>query len=264
MSERRTDITIVSIDLSFHRAATGVVRAILENYGLSVSEIKAPHEEAFRLIKDGSADILCSAWLPGSHGVYFDEFADQLEKLTVLYTPYALWGVPAYIPEAEVSSIPDLTATDVSQRMRKTIQGIGPGAGISRFSLEILDRYDLVAHGYRFRNGTLEECISAFEDAVQRREWIVVPLWQPQFLFATYQIRELRDPMGLLRGKDEATLIIRKDRLERLPDDALSELRGVSLGNKSATELDYLISRKNMTPLEAGRHFLNHIGPDDQ
>ncbi|WP_176053133.1 glycine betaine ABC transporter substrate-binding protein [Paraburkholderia caribensis] len=264
MAERKADVTIVSIDLSFHRAATGVIRAVLEKHGLTVFELRAPHKEAFALLQDGSADILCSAWLPGSHGVYFDEFSDQLEKLTVLYTPYALWGVPSYVPDTQVSSIHDLTKPEVSQKMRKTIQGIGPGAGISRFSREILDKYGLASQGYRFLNGTLDDCVSAFEDAVQRGEWVVVPLWQPQFLFASHRIRELKDPLGLLRGKDEATLIIRRDRLERVPADALTELRGITLGNEAATQLDYLVSCKNMTPYAAGKEFLGGYRPESR
>jgi glycine betaine/proline transport system substrate-binding protein len=49
--------------------------------------------------------------------------------------------------------------------MAKTIQGINPGAGISRFSQEMIVAYGLDKEGYSFRPGTQQECFSAFEDA---------------------------------------------------------------------------------------------------
>ena len=64
------EITLATIDLSFHRAASAVVQAILMRHGIAVREMLAPHEAAFELLKNGTADMLCSAWLPSSHGVY--------------------------------------------------------------------------------------------------------------------------------------------------------------------------------------------------
>ncbi|CDY74792.1 L-proline glycine betaine binding ABC transporter protein ProX (TC 3.A.1.12.1) / Osmotic adaptation [Caballeronia glathei] len=253
-------LVMSTIDLSFHHAAAGVVTAILEKHGVHVIEHRAPHEEAFHLLADGTADMLCSAWLPGSHGIYFDPLAHQFENLSVLYSPYALWGVPDYVPPDAVSTVADLKKPEVVARMRKHIQGIGPGAGISRFSREILALYDLNALGYTFSNGALDECVSAFEDAVSKREWAVVPPWQPQYLLFQTKIRELAEPHGLLRGKDEATLILRKSRLNDLPADAIAELRETSLGDAEVTQLDHLISREGVTPTRAGRDYLSRHG----
>jgi glycine betaine/proline transport system substrate-binding protein len=256
MQSTRSTLVLATVDLSFHHAAAGVVQAILEKHGVSVVELRAPHEEAFKLLEDGKADMLCSAWLPGSHEVYFAPVAKDFEKLTVLYNPYALWGVPDFIPPEQVSTVADLTRPEIVRRMNKVIQGINPGAGISRFSVEILEHYGLTGLGYSFENGSLDACVGAFERAVQNGDWAVVPLWQPQYLFASYKIRELSEPNGLLRGKDEATLVLRKSRLPDLPSGAIEELRATSLGNAEATRLDYLVSRGNMSALEAGRNYL--------
>jgi glycine betaine/proline transport system substrate-binding protein len=189
--------------------------------------------------------------LPGSHGVYFDPIADQFEKLTVLYHPYALWGVPDYVPVEAVHSIHDLRRPEVASRMTKRIQGIGPGAGISRFSREIIERYGLARDGYHFENGTLEECVAAFESAVLERRWAVVPLWKPQFLHEKHVIGELEDPQGLLGGADEATLLLRKTLVDLLPGPAIEELKTTRIGNAEVARLDYLISRDAMTPVDA-------------
>ncbi|MEN3031547.1 glycine betaine ABC transporter substrate-binding protein [Chromobacterium amazonense] len=247
----RTHLTLITIDLSFHAASAGVAAAVLQKHGVSVSEWRVPHERAFELLASGQGDLLCSAWLPGSHGAYLAPIEHEVEKLTVLYTPYALWGVPDYVPPEAVSTLADLRKTEVAARMVKIIQGINPGAGISRFSLEIMARYRLEQAGYAFRHGSLDDCVAAFEQAVARRDWAVVPLWQPQFLHWSHRIRELADPEGLLRGRDEATLLIRKDALARLPQAAAAELRGLRLGNQALTYLDHLVARQGLDPLAA-------------
>ncbi|WP_046168244.1 glycine betaine ABC transporter substrate-binding protein [Chromobacterium vaccinii] len=252
-------LILITIDLSFHAASATAVAAVLERHGVAVEERRAPHERAFELLAAGQGDMLCSAWLPGSHGAYLAPIADEVEKLAALYAPYALWGVPDYVPTEAVAAIADLKKPEVSARMVKKIQGINPGAGISRFSREIISRYRLDEDGYHFENGSLEDCVSAFEQAVARRDWTVVPLWQPQFLHWRHHIRELADPENLLRGPDQATLVIRKDALARLPPAAVDGLRALRLGNRAVAWLDHLISREGMTPDAAARQWLSSI-----
>ncbi|WP_115952994.1 glycine betaine ABC transporter substrate-binding protein [Cupriavidus plantarum] len=247
------DITIVTIDLSFHRAATGLVRATLEDHGVTTRELLAPHERAFELFAAGEADLLCSAWLPSSHEIYLAPIAQEVEKLTVLYRPFAFWGVPDYVPIESVRAIGDLAHATVVARMTKRLQGIGPGAGISRFSRVALERYGLAQHGYHFENGTLDDCVTAYEHAVAAGEWVVVPLWQPQYLHETHRIRPLEDPLGIMGTVDDATLVARKDRLGKLPSAAVEALRKLRPGNATISKLDYLVSRQHRDPIDAAR-----------
>lgn len=244
-------ITVGQIDLSFHIAVAAIVARILRDHGHQVMSSTALHEAMFERLRRGEVDLLSSAWLPGSHAKYLSPFEDAVEKLTVLYEPYTIWGVPEYVPESAVREVSDLLKPDVAARMTKVIQGIGPGAGISRFSLEIMDAYQLKAAGYEFRNGTQQQCEDAFTSAVKERRWVVIPLWHPQHLHHRYRIRELGEPKGLLRGKDEATLIVRKDSLAKLDGAASRMLRKVTLGNTAVTYLDYLINIEKKTPAEA-------------
>nr|WP_204378043.1 glycine betaine ABC transporter substrate-binding protein [Chromobacterium sphagni] len=156
-------LTLITIDLSFHHASAAAVAAMLEKHGVAVSEWRVPHERAFELLASGEGDLLCCAWLPGSHGRYLAPMADEVEKLAVLYTPYALWAVPGYVPAESVAEIADLKKPEVAARMLKKIQGINPGAGISRFSREIIAHYGLEQAGYHFENGSQEDCARAFE-----------------------------------------------------------------------------------------------------
>ncbi|MFI6094892.1 glycine betaine ABC transporter substrate-binding protein [Lentzea sp. NPDC051213] len=239
-------VRLGTIGLSFHRASAAVVRLLLKRAGYRVQDTEAPHEELFAAFGRHDIDLAVSAWLPGSHGRYVEPIREHVREMGKLYEPYALWGVPDYVPADQVSSVADLTTPEVAARMTKVVQGIGPGAGISRFSREIFAAYNLEALGYEFRNGTQQECEQAFETAVAERRWVVVPLWQPQHLHQIHRIRELAEPQGLLRGKDTATLLARRElRLDPLTTRALTRMH---LGNAAVTEMDYAINRQGRTP----------------
>lgn len=234
-------IRVGHIDLSFHDAAAREVERILGGYGHAIERSAAPHEGMFRRMADGAVDVLVSAWLPSSHGTYLAPFAEHVREVTVLYEPYCLWGVPDYVPEDDVRGVADLLSEPALDRMERLIQGINPGAGISRFSAAIIDQYGLRAAGYEFRTGTEEQCFGRFVDAVAQGRWVVIPLWQPQWLQHRYRIRELDEPKGLLGGTDQATLIVRRDAEALIGDDALSELAALHLGNARVSELDDLL-----------------------
>jgi glycine betaine/proline transport system substrate-binding protein len=236
-------IRVGHIDLSFHDAAAREVELVLAAYGHSVERSSAPHEEMFERMGRGAVDVLVSAWLPTSHGRYLAPFADEVRKVTVLYEPYCIWGVPDYVPKDGVAEVSDLLAPPALERMDRLIQGINPGAGISRFSAAMVTEYGLDRAGYEFRTGTEAQCFGRFIDAAAAGRWVVIPLWHPQWLHHRYRIRELRDPKGLLGGRDEATLIVRRDAEERIGAAALTELAALHLGNARVSELDDLLQR---------------------
>ena len=250
------ELVIGQIALSFHIASAAVIRAIVEQAGVKTVTREAPHEAMYAMLAKGEVDMVVSAWLPGSHGVYVDPIESDLLKLGVLYEPYAIWGVPDYVPSDLVAQVADLAKPEVAARMEKRIQGIGPGAGISRFSREIIERYRLRDLGYEFHNGTLEDCIDAFESACQDRRWAVVPLWHPQYLHHRHCIRELAEPIGLLRGRDAATLVMRRDAASLIPAATLDRLRRLHLGNAAVAELDHQISVAGLSPEKAAAHWL--------
>jgi glycine betaine/proline transport system substrate-binding protein len=239
-------IRVGHIDLSFHDAAAWEVERTLAEYGHAVERSAAPHEEMFRRMRRGDVDVLVSAWLPHSHGGYLAPFEQDVSEVTVLYEPYCIWGVPHHVPADVVADIGDLTKPAALERMERVIQGINPGAGISRFSVDVVQGYGLAGHGYEFHTGTEAQCYGRFIDAVNERRWVVVPLWHPHWLHHRYRIRALGDPKGLLGGKDRATLIVRNDAVERIGGAALSELRELHLGNTRVSELDDRLQRASV------------------
>lgn len=245
LAESKTMVRLGVTDLSFHHATGAVVTAVLQRMGFAVERSYALHEANFEQLRVGSIDMIASAWIPSSHGLYKTRVEEQVatRELGLHYAPYALWGVPDYIPVSEVDSVEDLLKPQVKAQMHKAIQGIGPGAGITRFSLRMMDDYGLAAAGYSFRTGTQEECVGAFEKLVQTQRWGVVPLWHPQFLHFRHRIRDLKDPKGLLGSVDRAVLLARADRLDHFTATQIQVLNNIRLSNAIVAELDYAINR---------------------
>jgi glycine betaine/proline transport system substrate-binding protein len=237
-------IRVGHIDLSFHDASAHEVERILQAHGHTVQRSAAPHEEMFRRLGAAEVDVLVSAWLPASHGGYLAPFEDQVRKVTVLYKPYCIWGVPDFVPEAKVASVADLLRPPALARMERLIQGVNPGAGVSRFSARMIEAYGLAEAGYHFRPGAEADCFDRFEAAVRERRWVIAPLWHPQFLHHRHRIRPLSEPLGLLGGVDQATLLVRRKAEDRIGAAALSELARLHLGNARVSELDNLYSKE--------------------
>lgn len=244
------------IDLSFHAASAAVIRAILERDGHAVVESAAPHERMFQIFGRGEVDFLVSAWLPASHKAYLEPHLASTIKLGVLYRPYCIWGVPDYVPEDMVSEVKDLLKPEVLARMDRTIQGINPGAGISRFSQAMLPAYGLDAEGYEFRSGTEEACFDGYEQAVREGRWVILPLWHPQYLHNQYRIRALHEPKGLLGGTDDATLIMRTEAASLIQPKTREVLARLTLGNDVVTLLDHRIRKEGMSALDAAKLWL--------
>lgn len=258
-ASQATPLRLGVTNLSFHRATAAIVVHVLDIMGKSVQLSFADHQANFDALGRGELDLLCSAWLPHSHGIYLDKVRQNLEvrELGLHYEPYALWGVPEYVPQEQVDSVTDLLRPDVLKKMRRHIQGIGPGAGISRFSKQMMQDYGLQRAGYEFHTGTEQQCFDAFEDALQHKAWAVVPLWQPQFLHHKYKIRELKDPKGLLGGKDRAVLLLAENAAGHFTQAQLRVLDNIRMLNRDIAELDYAINREGLSAEEAAGRWLS-------
>ncbi|GAM54115.1 L-proline glycine betaine binding ABC transporter protein proX [Vibrio ishigakensis] len=107
-----------------------------------------------------------------------------------------------------------------------------------------MEEYGLSEAGYRFHTGSEEGCFGAFERAVENKEWLVVPLWKPQFLHHKYKIREVIEPKGLLGIVDRAVLLLREDRSKQFTSEQLAKLDSLRFSNEIIAELDYKVCRE--------------------
>ena len=99
-----------------------------------------------------------------------------------------------------------------------------------------------------FAQGTEADCFNRYEQSYAEREWFVVPLWHPQYLHHAYKIRALDEPLGLLGGEDQATLIAASDVVQKMPKELIEDLVSLQPGNAAVSELDFLIRHKSFQP----------------
>lgn len=77
--------------LSFHRTTTSLITNVLKTMGFEVEQVFSRHQENFEKLKTGEVDMLSSAWLPSSHGIYKSNVEEvmPLIELGLHYEPYA-------------------------------------------------------------------------------------------------------------------------------------------------------------------------------
>jgi glycine betaine/proline transport system substrate-binding protein len=240
-------VRVGHIALSFHDAAAEQVELVLRSHGHDIERHAAPHEKMFEAQGRGEVDVLVAGWLPWSHGRYFDRIAADVRMVAVLYEPYPIWGVPDYVP-AEVATIADLLESPAVDDMERLIQGMAPGAGISEMSPRAIEAYGLASAGYHFENGTEDQCISRFIDAVGERRWVVIPFWHPQALHKRFRIRRLQDPKTILGATDNATVLVHRRSEDLIGPAALTDLAALYLGNPMLAELDDALRRRSSSP----------------
>ncbi|WP_425003240.1 glycine betaine ABC transporter substrate-binding protein [Mycolicibacterium sp. S3B2] len=246
MTNRARPVRVGHISLSFHDAAAEQIELVLRSHGHRIERHSASHREMFQALGCGEVDMLVSAWLPWSHGEYFAAIADKVRMLTVLYEPYPIWGVPEYVP-AEIASISDLMQPLALERMPRRIQGMAPGAGISEMSPRVITEYGLDSAGYHFENGTEDDCVAAFVDAVEGGNWVVMPFWHPHALHTRFRIRRLQDPAAILGAVDNATLLVGREAQPLIGSAALADLTNLHYGNTLINQLDRAIRRRSST-----------------
>lgn len=250
-------IQIGQIDLSFHKVAAAVVLAYFDTIGQEYQLHTAPHEKLFEKYKNGDIDLVLGAWLPSSHGKYIKEVENETLKFSTLYQPFCIWGVPDYVPASAVSKVGDIANPKIAEKFNKTIQGINEGAGITRFSRNIIKTYGLDNLGFEFKNGSVADCTNAFIEAYKKKEWVIIPLWEPQYLFHSYAIRALEEPKGLLGSVDNSTIIMHKNAVSKLKPEALQFIKEIKLGNSLVTEFDYDYQVLGLKPSEIAKKYVN-------
>ena len=167
------------------------------------------------------------------------------------------WVVPSYVPEDAVSSIADLTKPDVRSQFPSQIVSLPEETGLTVSGRRVVDAYNLDDSGYELTAAEPSEWLGTFEDATESQDWVVFPLWQPQWVNAAYDIRRLEDPLNAYGEPDTAYLLGYNDLKDKISPDALSRLSNIRLSIEAVTEMDRLVNVEDLTPYEAARAWID-------
>src|SRR5262245_62104841 len=182
-------ITLGQVDLSFYAVTGGIVQEVLERSGQPFVLTQGSHAEIYPKLGTGEVDILAASWLPNAHAPLYEKVKDNTFMLAELYSDARLYlAVPAYA-SPEIRSVADLARPEIAAQVEKRIVGIGPSSGLMVGAGRMMDSYGLKAAGYELVPGPAPDWVANFRRAYEQKKTVVMPMWQPNWMNASYQVR---------------------------------------------------------------------------
>jgi glycine betaine/proline transport system substrate-binding protein len=210
-------------------AATNMVKAVLqEKMGYHCEIIPMSADRMWDAVTRGEVDAMVAAWLPTTHGHYFEMAKDRIVDLGPnlqgtqigLVVPDITVGRQTAgsgqrnAPYITVNSIPELKET--AAKFNHKIIGIDPEAGIMKKTREAMRVYGL--NNYQLIRGSEVSMTAELSNAIRRQRWIVVTGWVPHWKFARWTLKFLEDPKNVYGGKEQINTIVRKGLKAEMPE----------------------------------------------
>jgi len=185
-------------------------KLIEDKLGQKVELVQTDVAPLYQGVSRGDIDFMMMAWLPQTHADYYKRVESKVETLGTVYEGTKLgWVVPKYIPESEIGSIEDLKKEDVQKKLSGTVQGIDPGAGLTRLSDEALKTYAL--KDYKLQISSEAGMLTTVDRAYRGEKWFVATSWSPHWMFGKYELRYLKDPKSALGEAEHVDVLARKE-----------------------------------------------------
>lgn len=194
-------------------------KLIKDELGQEVELVQTDVAPLYQGVSRGDLDAMMMAWLPQTHADYYAKIKDDVETLGTVYENAKLgWVVPNYIPEDAINSIEDLAKDEVKEKLGNTVQGIDPGAGLTRLSQQALKDYGL--DDYKLQISSEAGMLTTVDRAVRSEDWFVATSWSPHWMFGKYDIRYIEDPKTSLGEAEHVDVLARKGFKEDNPEVA--------------------------------------------
>lgn len=194
-------------------------KLIKDELGREIELVQTDVAPLYQGVGRGDLDLMMMAWLPETHADYFAKVKDKVTTLGTVYDGARLgWVVPAYVPEDAIASIEDLKKNDVKEKLKGRVEGIDPGAGLTRLSEQAVKDYGL--DSYKLQISSEAGMLTTVDRAIRKEEWFVATSWSPHWMFGKYKLRYIDDPKGALGKAEHVDVIARKDFDKDNPDVA--------------------------------------------
>lgn len=183
-------------------AMTHVAKAILDKQGYHVIIQKASTDMILASMNNEDTDLFMGVWLPYTHAKKLAKFPG----LTHLGTNYDNGRIGLVVPEyVPVNSIEELNQH--KDHFNHRIIGIEKGAGLTTGTDKAIVDYKL---DYKQINSSTIAMITELQNAIQRKEWIVVTGWQPHWMFGKMKLKFLDDPKKIYGEAEQIKTYSRK------------------------------------------------------
>ncbi|KSV94059.1 glycine betaine ABC transporter substrate-binding protein [Sinorhizobium sp. GL28] len=184
-------------------------KLIKDKLGHEVELVQTDIAPLYQGVSRGDLDAMMMAWLPETHADYFAKVKDKMTTLGTVYDGAKLgWVVPKYVPEDAIASIDDLKKDDVKEKLKGRIEGIDPGAGLTRLSEQAVKDCEL--DSYKLQISSEAGMLTTVDRAVRKEQWLVATSWSPHWMFGKYELRYIDDPKNALGRAEHVNVLARK------------------------------------------------------
>ncbi|AAK33284.1 TPA: ABC transporter permease/substrate binding protein [Streptococcus pyogenes] len=211
MADKGETVNIAYVQWDSEVASTHVIAEVLKNEGYHVTLTPLDNAVMWQTVANGNADFSTSAWLPVTHGQQYQKYKSKLDDLgpNLKGTKLGL-AVPKYM--TDVNSIEDL-----SKQADQKITGIEPGAGIMAAAQKTLKEYHNLS-SWELVAASTGAMTTSLDQAIKKKDPIVVTAWSPHWMFAKYDLKYLKDPKEIFGSTENINTIARKGLKKELPN----------------------------------------------
>ncbi len=196
---------------------THVVKNILESngYDVEIMSIADPGLIYTAMAERGDVDVLLGGWLPATQKPYWDKYGDKLELVNINVNETWLGlGVPGYVYDAGIHSIPDLKGN--AEKFDGRIVTLEAGNGMTIAAEKSIEAYGL--DGFEVQISSTPAMLAEVQRAEGRGDWIVFCAWEPHYMMLDYDIKKLEDPQAFFGNNDDVVYTVtRKDFKDDFP-----------------------------------------------
>lgn len=169
----------------------------------------------YTALAQGDIDMYPSAWSEVTHAAYMEEFGDNIEDLGTYYDGAALTiAVPTYL--TEINSLAQLKEN--ADMFGGQIIGIEPGAGLTAATERMIQEYEL--DNFTLLTSSTAGMLAELDSAYVNEEPIVVTLWRPFWAYATWDMKDLEDPLGAMGDTESLHFLGKMGFAEEFPEAA--------------------------------------------
>ncbi|VHB72738.1 glycine betaine transport system permease [Streptococcus pyogenes] len=211
MADKGETVNIAYVQWDSEVASTHVIAEVLKNEGYHVTLTPLDNAVMWQTVANENADFSTSAWLPVTHGQQYQKYKSKLDDLgpNLKGTKLGL-AVPKYM--TDVNSIEDL-----SKQADQKITGIEPGAGIMAAAKKTLKEYHNLS-SWELVAASTGAMTTSLDQAIKKKDPIVVTAWSPHWMFAKYDLKYLKDPKETFGSTENINTIARKGLKKDLPN----------------------------------------------
>ena len=173
-------------------------------------------------LSQGDVDMYPSAWSEVTHAQYMEEVGDDVEDLGSYYDGAALTiAVPTYM--TDINSLDELKAN--ADLFGGQIVGIEPGAGLTAATERMIGEYEL--DNYELVTSSTTAMLATLDTAYAAEEPVVVTLWRPFWAYASWDMKDLEDPLGAMGETESLHFLDKLGFAEEFPEaaDCISKIQ---------------------------------------